>query len=305
MNLKTLENGNSFEDYLVFSEVIVATSQKNTKYIQGTCFNSFGTYKFKIWDESAVNKITPNKVCYLVKGEINIFKGEFGIIIRDFVESPEVKVENLLPHVPLTEQELKDWYMNQIGSFMSQELKSLVISALNKYEDKLFTHPAAVYNHDAVVGGWMYHTLKVTYNAMSAVNLYPEANIDLVRAGALLHDIGKFEELKPVSESGFTLRGSLEGHIVIGLDILSEFKHIVDKNIYYQLRHIIASHHGELEWGSPVVPKTVEVIIVHQADLVDCRVTIAKESLNNKQLYGIEKHGVKYINPQLITEEIW
>ncbi len=137
--------------------------------------------------------------------------------------------------------------------------------------------PAAVRHHGAVVGGLLEHTVNVTTIAELVAHLYP-CNHDLVLAGALLHDIGKLEELECTIGSGhitYTPTGRMIGHIVLGMQFVqqqAESLLSVDEGMRDDLLHIILAHHTK-EFGSPVNPATIEALIVHQADMTEARLT--------------------------------
>ena len=134
--------------------------------------------------------------------------------------------------------------------------------------------PAAVRQHGAVVGGLLEHTVHVTFIADHIAQLYP-CNQDLVLAGALLHDIGKLEELEEQIGQGFTPDGRMFGHIVRSMQYVQEHaSHIIelDEAICNDLLHIILAHHTK-EYGSPVSPVSIEALIVHQADKAEASLT--------------------------------
>ena len=134
--------------------------------------------------------------------------------------------------------------------------------------------PAAVRHHGAVVGGLLEHTVNVTTIAELTARLYP-CDHDLVLAGALLHDIGKLEELEGQVGAGFTPHGRMVGHIVLGMYYVQEQAQQVaalEEGKMDDLLHIILAHHTK-EYGSPVNPATIEALIVHQADLAEAHLT--------------------------------
>jgi 3'-5' exoribonuclease len=132
--------------------------------------------------------------------------------------------------------------------------------------------PAAMRQHGAVVGGLLEHTVNVTRIAEFTAHLYP-CNHDLVIAGALLHDIGKLEELEEQIGIGYTLIGRMVGHIVLGMQYVQEQARQVSELEEAQIEdllHIILAHHTK-EFGSPVNPATIEALIVHKADITEAQ----------------------------------
>jgi 3'-5' exoribonuclease len=148
----------------------------------------------------------------------------------------------------------------------------------NCFADKVMERfrrwPAAVRHHGAVVGGLLEHTVNVTTIAELMARLYP-CNQDMVLTGALLHDIGKLEELEGQIGAGFTPHGRMVGHIVLGMHFVQEqAAHIptLEEEQIEDVLHIILAHHTK-EFGSPVNPATIEALIVHQADLAEAHLT--------------------------------
>lgn len=134
--------------------------------------------------------------------------------------------------------------------------------------------PAAMRHHGAVVGGLLEHTVNVTTIAELIAHLYP-CNHDMVLVGALLHDVGKLEELEDTIGSGYTPSGRMLGHIILGMQYVqkqAEGVAEVDTEMRNDLLHIILAHHTK-EFGSPVNPATIEALIVHQADMAESRLT--------------------------------
>jgi 3'-5' exoribonuclease len=135
--------------------------------------------------------------------------------------------------------------------------------------------PAAVHHHGAVVGGLLEHTVNVSLIAEKLTQLYT-CNRELVLAGALLHDLGKLEELGEQAGVGFTPAGNLFGHIILGAQYVQEHARQVsklDEATCQDLLHIILAHHGTKEFGSPVCPVTIEALIVHLADMTEAKLT--------------------------------
>ncbi len=133
--------------------------------------------------------------------------------------------------------------------------------------------PAAMRQHGAVVGGLLEHTVNVTRIAELTAHLYP-CNHDLVIAGALLHDIGKLEELEEQIGIGYTPMGRMVGHIVLGMQYVQEQARQVSELEEAQIEdllHIILAHHTK-EFGSPVNPATIEALIVHKADITEAQI---------------------------------
>ena len=142
--------------------------------------------------------------------------------------------------------------------------------------------PAARSMHQAYIGGLLEHTLNVVRLCERVAALYPEVDRDLLITGALLHDIGKVQEYEVRAGIEITDIGRLVGHLVIGHDIVAEaiagIRGFPEEKAL-RLRHMLLSHHGQLEWGSPKEPQTLEACILHHCDNLDSEVSKFAEIL--------------------------
>ena len=134
--------------------------------------------------------------------------------------------------------------------------------------------PASIQLHSAALGGLLHHTLNVAELCLKVVELHPNLDRDLVLAGALLHDIGKVPSFKVTSNITQTHDGNLLGHIILGDQELKERISRIDgfpSELSSKLRHILLSHHGKKDWGSPVEPMLPEALAVHESDDIDAK----------------------------------
>jgi 3'-5' exoribonuclease len=144
----------------------------------------------------------------------------------------------------------------------------------------MYTHsPSAISHHHNYIGGNLEHTVGVIRLCKNISEMYPNINKDLLLSGALLHDIGKLKEYTYEAAIDISDEGNFIGHIVIGEQWIREKIKELKANgkdfpvvLENQLVHLILSHHGKYEWGSPKMPKIVEACILHQADLMDSQV---------------------------------
>lgn len=173
----------------------------------------------------------------------------------------------------VNEKLLKEQLNNYIESIQIEPLyivlKQLLLDDL--YEE-FCKAPAATFNHHAYMGGLLEHSISVANICSNYTSVYRDVNRDILIAGALVHDIGKIFELQFDESISYSTEGNLLGHIFIGA---SKFQHACEKVKDFPdylcncLLHIILSHHGMIERGSPVEPRTLEAILVHKADTTD------------------------------------
>jgi 3'-5' exoribonuclease len=194
----------------------------------------------------------------------------------------EYDVTDFLPSLPEERiEELYDIIKKELKTIQNKPLKHLLASFFNDPEFvKMYTHsPSAISRHHNYVGGNLEHTVGVVRLCKNISEMYPTINNDLVLCGALLHDIGKLKEYTYAAAIDVSDEGNFIGHIVIGEQWIGEKIQELRKNgeefpkeLEHHLIHLILSHHGKYEWGSPKIPKLLEACILHQADLMDSQV---------------------------------
>ena len=137
--------------------------------------------------------------------------------------------------------------------------------------------PAAKRMHHAYIGGLLDHTLSLIHLCQLVAQNYPEINLELLVAGAILHDIGKIEELSYSRSFDYTTEGRLLGHIVMEVIYVNQvINHMVDfpEELRMQLLHLLVAHHGKNEFGSPKIPMTLEALILHYLDDLDSKIQV-------------------------------
>jgi 3'-5' exoribonuclease len=174
-----------------------------------------------------------------------------------------------------------------------EKLSALAAELLAEHKQVLLALPAARRNHHAFIGGWLEHVLSVTRNAIFLADKYardypeldPPLSRDVVVAGAILHDIGKVQEMTATAAGAeYSPAGELIGHILLGRDMVREAaaRHGIAGETLLRLEHIVVSHQRLAEWGSPKPPMTPEAILVHFADDVDAKFQTAYAALLEK-----------------------
>ena len=153
-------------------------------------------------------------------------------------------------------------------------LYKLAVNLIAKVAPEYFEYPAAMSMHHNFLHGLAYHTYTMLNLAEKLLELYPGMNSNLLYTGVILHDIGKTKELSGSKAPVYTQDGNLLGHIVIGLQMVAvaaSEEGVEDTEEVKMLEHMIASHHGELEYGSPKEPGIMEAYALHLIDLMDSK----------------------------------
>lgn len=222
--------------------------------------------------------------------QINIMR------IRKSVASDEVYPEDLMPGYSGDMNALITRMEEIIESISDDSIKELLVSLLLEGEfSERFKHaPGGKLWHHGYIGGLLEHTLSVTELARKSAENYDDVDMDVLTAGALLHDIGKVDSYKTAPCIDYTDEGRLIGHIVRGYEIVSEASEELPDETRKAILHLILSHQGKLENASPVVPMTKEAIILYHVDEMDSEVN-AYERIKKEQ-YTPGKHWSSYVN---------
>jgi len=276
-----------------------------------------GELKAKMWSE-ALTKATP-----VAEGDIAAVTAKvqddpkFGmqLIVTDFVPATDFKAEDFMAaskfDVSEMWSELQD-YKKKIKNKYLGELIDNVFST--EVTGKFQTCAAGLTVHHAYKGGLLEHTLEMLKMSDSLSSSYPKINKDLLIAGIVLHDIGKIVEYETGLTVKITTRGKLLGHIMIGTEMIrSAAPKSMPADLLDELSHLILSHHGELEFGSPVKPRTVEAIAISRFDDASAKINAAYNMIQelgegvefsayHRQL-GTEIYNSPYLN-ELVNEDL-
>lgn len=279
-SLKPDQNTTSF---FLCKEKQSLLTKTGSSYLKILLSDKTGTLKGMIWhpDDENIAPFESNDVVK-VQGQISLFQNEKQINIfkirkacdgeyepTDFYRATEKDVQKLYNYIQTGILDLVNPYLKKLMTAFFPEN--------GPQKDIFIKHPAAKAFHHNYQGGLLEHSVSVAQIAMSLVNQYPEVDSELVFCGALLHDIGKTVELTPAPTTDYTLQGRFIGHIVTGAMMVSDKIKVLypdgnfPEDLKLHLIHMILSHHGALEYGSPVVPATAEAFILHLADDADAK----------------------------------
>jgi 3'-5' exoribonuclease len=228
-----------------------------------------------------------------VSGEVLTYNGQLQVKAGRIkkVRDEDVDETRFLPVSPFSVEEMERDLAALIAQITDPDLHRLVtaIFANEEFMSRFRRAPSAVSMHQAYLGGLLEHTLCVVKNALKIADNYPQANRSLLIAAGLLHDLGKTMEFVYDKKIAYSDVGRLLGHISMGNALVevqcSKMPGFPPaKKVLVQ--HIILSHHGMLEFGSPKRPKTLEAIILHHADLIDAQISNYQEALAHAMRTG-------------------
>lgn len=259
------------------------TTRTGKPYLDLELQDRTGIVAAKMWDgvekvDSAFNRGDIIKI----KGSSHLYREQLQLKIDDLrlpASGENLPLEDFLPRTQRDVEEMAEKLVELIESVSEPNLAALLRQF---WEDDDFRAgfvraPGARNIHHAYLGGLLEHTLNVTMLAEQCAGLYPEMDRDLLVTMAILHDIGKIKELQAGAEIFYTREGMLVGHINLGLEMLNEKIARIPgfpDELATRCKHILLSHHGELEFGSPIVPKTPEAMVLHYLDNLDAKANI-------------------------------
>lgn len=270
------------KDLTINQQISDCTYQiRNASYREGE--GNKGYYLMRLGDRTgqidAIWLNTPNKSLKVgdflsVSGKIQNYQGRMQLKINLSKKlDPETIDQSLFNITAVDEKDLTVKLAEYIELIEIKPLYNLIKRLLleDLYPD-FIKAPAASFNHHSYMGGLLEHSINVTNICSSYLQIYPGINKDILLAGALIHDIGKIYEFEYDESISYSTKGNLLGHIFIGAQkFYEESKKEKDfpEHILNHITHIILSHHGLIERGSPVEPRTLEAILVHKADTTD------------------------------------
>ncbi len=224
-----------------------------------------------------------------IKGEMKQYQGAFELHVGSIVKLGE-KEYDAAQFVPVAAEETSDLLreiLAAVSSVRNEHLRALLdrIFADEEFKPGFLKAPAARVWHHSYIGGLAHHVRDMAAIAMRAAEVYPEIDRDLLLCGVLVHDLGKVQELEVTNRIDYSDCGRLIGHIVLGVEFLDARMREIEgfpTELSLKLKHMVASHHGSLEHGSPVVPMTIEAILLHYIDNLDAQARGALQVLDKE-----------------------
>ncbi|MBU1131921.1 HD domain-containing protein [Patescibacteria group bacterium] len=283
-----------FKDKLS-AEQFAVKNVKNGKTANGRDFMDLilvdwtGEITAKIWEDALPNCAVP-KVGEIVEinGTVEEFRDKQQLKITFLQKAEKYDLADFLPKTEKNIEEMWQTVQQKINGIEDKKIKELLKYFFddNELAEKFKQAPAAEMIHHAYVGGLLDHSLEMLTIAESVQTVFPNLNNDLLTCGILLHDIGKLDELAMNHVIYRTIEGNLHGHISIGAIMVGKaIEKIGNMKVETanQIIHMILSHHGELEFGSPVKPMTREALALHFLDNLSTKVKVADKIISDNQ----------------------
>ena len=282
--VKEFKEGDRIETTLLITNVSKGVSNAGIPYLSISFQDNSGTIEGKKWDANELD-IAICEVGKIVDVSFDVIDYrnalQLKVISVKEIDQSKVDVNRFALPCPVKQEELVKKLNGYISSLKNEDCKKIVNHIINKYYSKFITYPAATKNHHEFASGLLYHTLSMADISMLIASYYDNIDTDILLSGCLLHDVGKVIELSGPIATKYTLEGKLLGHISI---MVSEIRKTCEElNITSEvgllLEHMVLSHHGEKEFGSPVPPLTKEAVILDFVDDLDSKMNILSKAL--------------------------
>ncbi|MDH4100299.1 MAG: HD domain-containing protein [Nitrospirota bacterium] len=275
MTISDFKEGDTLEGQAFYVQAKqTAVTKSGNPFLSLKLNDKGGSIDAKIWDAAEQwGRLFEEGDYVSVNGKVGSFNNTLQLSIKALrrLDEAEVRVEDFLPVSKRDREEMFHEFLVRIERFSDPWLRRLLESVFRDDEiaERFKRAPAAKGMHHVWIGGLLEHTLELVMLADDVLEHFPAVNRDLLIAGAMLHDLGKIWEYSYGKAIDYTTEGRLLGHISMTIDMLGEKIRGMEgfpAETAMLLKHLILSHHGELEFGSPKRPKTLEAIVLHYLD---------------------------------------
>ncbi len=282
--INTLQLGEELVDYFMVKSPSVKVGANHKTYFDITLCDKTGEINGKKWDVDETEGASLGKLkdgdLVKVKALVSEWNGIKQLrIIRIRKADPEtdgIEMQDYIKAAPESPQSMYDFILDKAQDIGDEGLKKVCLDALSENEERLMFYPGAMRNHHAEYAGLLYHTKRMLDMGIRACEVYTNLDKDWVICGVIMHDMEKLNEIDSNElgiSSGYTVKGNLLGHIVMGVVRMEEraAKAGLSEEKTLMLQHMILSHHYEPEFGSPVRPMFPEAELLHYLDMLDAK----------------------------------
>lgn len=290
--INTLVEGETIRNIYLCKGKRSAETRNGKPYDNLILQDKTGTLDGKVWDPNSNGIADYDEMDFIeVFGDVISYNNNLQLNIRQIRKAYEDEYV-AADYMPTTEKSTDSMFEELIG-YVKKIDNDYLRQAVEYYfvNDEAFIktfvgHSAAKTVHHGFAGGLLEHTLSVVQMCEYMVSAYPILNKDLLYAAAICHDIGKTKELSPFPTNDYTDDGQLLGHIVIGVEMISDAVRSIPgfpEQLASELKHCIVAHHGELEYGSPKKPALAEALALNFADATDAKMQTLTELFKDKK----------------------
>lgn len=283
--ISELNDHEHIEGQFLVGSVSKGVNANGGSYFSLDLRDASGTITAKKWDATLQDEemfVVGNVISII--GETNKYKDtlQLKILSASLVALEDIDVERFVKAPPIAKEELINKFNKYIASIKNEDCQKLIQYMIKKYGDKIFSYPAAVSIHHEYSSGLLVHSLTMADIASFLAPIY-EADYDLLITGCLLHDLGKIIELEGPIVYKYSTEGKLLGHIsIMCAEIRKAAEDLkINSEIPLLLEHMVLSHHGQQEFGSPVMPLTKEALLLSLIDNLDSKMVVINKAIND------------------------
>ena len=284
--VKDFTEGERVETNLLISGLVKGTTNSGAPYLSLVLQDASKSIDAKLWDvKPELEKQMEIGKVYDFDLEVINYKGKLRAKVLKVLPIPqsEINMDDFVFRSPVSKEALRTAVMEGVSMINNENLAKIVSSALNFYANAVYEYPAAARIHHNFIGGLATHTAGMIKMAVSLCSIYPQVNRDYLLAGVIVHDLGKIDEFTSPVVTEYSAQGKLLGHISImdaRLLQIGQQLGLEDSEELMVLRHMVLSHHGQFEFGSPVRPETLEAEMLNLIDNIDARVNTISKALD-------------------------
>jgi len=285
--VKDLVADQSITAFFLVHEKEIRSTAAGKAYLRMELGDRSGTVESRMWDQfEAYAKDVHRDDFVKVQGRVELYRNKFQLVLQQFrlAKPEEIELGDFLPHTPYNVDDLFKQLLAHLAEIKNPWLKQLASSIFNDPQIivRFKRAPAAKVMHHAYLGGLLEHVVGLGGLAKQIAAHYPELDVDLLLIAALLHDVGKLDELCYERAVGYTTEGQLLGHIVMELDTVTKAMDSIEgfpPKLKTVVQHMLISHHGEYEFGSPKLPMIREALVFHYMDDLDSKLAAVRAAL--------------------------
>ena len=316
-----LEDGQAVTSLFLVREKEIRTSVRTgSSWLQLELADRTGTISAKMWENfTAIAATFDRDDVVQIRGRVKLYNGQKELTLEAVLPSSErdYELSDFLPHTKYDVEELYSQLRAAVVAMQNPHLQKLLATFLDDpaIVAKLKRAPAAMTMHHAFIGGLLEHIVSLIGLSRAVAHHYPDLDGDLLLAGVVLHDIGKIDELRYTRSIDYSTEGRLLGHIMLGTGMVRDRIKAIPgfpPQLAVLVEHLILSHHGTHEFGSPSLPQIREAVALHFIDDLDSKMAAIGASIDslatddqwterNPALRRALLHGGKYLGKGLVN----
>ncbi|WP_422122714.1 3'-5' exoribonuclease YhaM [Planococcus sp. X10-3] len=302
--------GETIDEFLLIKQSVKGVTTTGNPFMSLVLQDKSGDIEAKLWDtKDEHEKLFAAETIVRVGGEIHNYRGKNQLRIKSIRQAkPEENqsIGDLLPASEKSTEELSEEIMQYLFEMENPQIQRITRHILKKHQQTILTFPAATRNHHDYVSGLADHVVSMLRLGKAMLGIYPSLNKDLLYAGIILHDVGKVFELSGPIATTYTVEGNLLGHISMMVTEISKTADEleIEGEEVLLLQHMVLSHHGKEEWGSPKRPMIREAEMLHYIDNIDAKMTMLDRALEktkpgefSERLFPLENRS--FYNPKI------